>query len=236
MDRIFPFPVRIGGKCRARGEPHMSPAKRAFDLAASMVGLIVLSPLLLGCAVAAKLHDGGPMLFRHRRVGRGGEEFQMLKFRSMMVDADKIGGPLTVGADARITPIGRILRKSKLDELPQLFNVLAGEMSFVGPRPEVAKYVALYNADERRVLELTPGITDPASIAFAGENELLAAQPDPERYYIETIMPRKIAINLAYAENATVFSDVFTILKTFVRIFTPAADEVSPSSARERRL
>jgi lipopolysaccharide/colanic/teichoic acid biosynthesis glycosyltransferase len=214
----------------------MSPAKRAFDLAASMVGLIVLSPLLLGCAVAAKLHDGGPMLFRHRRVGRGGEEFQMLKFRSMMVDADKIGGPLTVGADARITPIGRILRKSKLDELPQLFNVLAGEMSFVGPRPEVAKYVALYNADERRVLELTPGITDPASIAFAGENELLAAQPDPERYYIETIMPRKIAINLAYAENATVFSDVFTILKTFVRIFTPAADEVSPSSARERRL
>lgn len=214
----------------------MSVAKRAFDLAAGVAGLIALSPLLLGCAIAVKLHDGGPILFRHRRVGRGGNEFPMLKFRSMVVNADKLGGPLTVGADVRITPIGNLLRKTKLDELPQLFNVVAGDMSFVGPRPEVAKYVALYSVEQRRVLELTPGITDPASIAFAGESELLAEQPDPERYYIETIMPRKIAINLAYAQHASLLSDILTILKTFLRILAPRNQADAPASSAQHRL
>lgn len=192
--------------------------KRIFDFVTAFWGLLLLAPLFTILAAAIKLDDGGPVFFRHERVGRGGKPFGMYKFRSMRVDASKIGGPLTVGGDPRITRVGRWLRKSKLDELPQLWNVLRGEMSLVGPRPEVSKYVALYTPEQRAVLRVTPGITDPGSIRFRDEEQLLAQAPDPERAYIETIMPEKIRLNLEYAARATFWRDIGVIFATLARI------------------
>ncbi|MGF1477451.1 MAG: sugar transferase [Geminicoccaceae bacterium] len=192
----------------------MSPAKRAFDLIAAGTGVVLLSPLFGIVALAIKMSDGGPVFYRQERVGRGGELFRIWKFRTMVADADKRGGPLTVGRDPRITATGHWLRKTKLDELPQLFNVLAGTMSLVGPRPEVPRYVALYHDEQRRVLELTPGITDPASIHFRNESDVLAGTDDPETYYIRQIIPEKIRINITYADGANVLTDFYSILKT----------------------
>jgi lipopolysaccharide/colanic/teichoic acid biosynthesis glycosyltransferase len=165
-----------------------------------------------------KLDDGGAVFFRQVRVGRDGRLFRVWKFRTMIANAEQRGGPLTVGEDPRTTRIGRWLRRSKLDELPQLFNVLAGEMSLVGPRPEVPRYVALYSPDQRRVLDLVPGITDPASIVYRHESDLLARAPDPERHYIAVIMPEKIRINLAYAARATWWTDLVVVLDTLRRL------------------
>lgn len=192
----------------------MRRSKRLFDLAASATGLVLLSPLLLLIAGAIKLGDGGPIVFRQTRVGRDGQLFAILKFRTMVVNAERLGAQLTVGNDARITRVGRLLRRTKLDELPQLLNVLRGEMSLVGPRPEVPRYVAMYTAEQRRVLALLPGITDPASAEFVDESSLLAGVDDPERYYVEELMPRKLRINLEYADRATLRNDLATILST----------------------
>jgi len=195
-----------------------SKGKRAFDFLASLLGLIILSPLFLLLAVIIKLEDGGPVFFRQERVGYRGRKFRIWKFRTMVVNAENLGGHLTVGRDPRITRVGHWLRKTKLDELPQLINVLLGEMSLVGPRPEVPKYVSLYTDDQRCVLELRPGITDPASIQFRDENELLAKVTDPERYYLEAVMPEKIQLNLEYAKRASFWTDMRVIYKTLIRL------------------
>lgn len=200
----------------------MSPAKRAFDVVASAVGLAVLSPLLVGIAVAVR-RDGGPALFRQERVGRHGVPFRLLKFRSMVVDAEKLGAQVTVGGDPRVTAVGRWLRKTKLDELPQLINVLRGEMSLVGPRPEVPRYVALYTPEQRRVLDVPPGITDPASIRFRDEEGELAAAEDPHAYYVHVLMPEKLRLNLAYVDEATLLSDLRIIGRTLQAIVAPRA-------------
>jgi lipopolysaccharide/colanic/teichoic acid biosynthesis glycosyltransferase len=189
-------------------------AKRLFDVGATIAGLFVLWPVLLIVALLIKLDDGGSVFFRQERVGRAGRRFRVWKFRTMIPDAEQRGGALTVGDDPRTTRVGRWLRRSKLDELPQLFNVLAGDMSLVGPRPEVPRYVARYSADQRRVLDLVPGLTDPASIAYSRESELLARAADPDRYYVTTVMPDKIRINLAYAAHATRWTDVKVVVET----------------------
>ncbi len=189
-------------------------SKRFFDLFWTIPGLLLLTPLFLVVAISIKLDDGGPVFFRQERVGQGGKHFRIWKFRTMVVNAEKIGRQITVGRDPRITRVGHWLRKYKLDELPQLFNVLSGDMTLVGPRPEVPRYVALYTPEQRAVLDLLPGITDPASVRYRHESELLAQSNDPERTYIEEIMPEKIRINLAYAEHASLLRDFWVILQT----------------------
>ena len=196
----------------------MTRAKRTFDLVGAAVGLMLVSPLLIILALLIKAEDGGPAFFRHQRVGHGGRPFRMWKLRTMAADAAERGLALTVGRDPRVTRVGAWLRRLKLDELPQLFNVLVGEMTFVGPRPEVPCYVALYDAAERRVLELVPGITDEASIRYIDEAALLATTADPERLYVDEIVPEKIRINLAYAARATVWTDVGVIVATLRRL------------------
>lgn len=196
----------------------MRAGKRYFDCLVCVLGLAICSPLFLLIALAIKLGDGGSVFFRQERVGQSGKPFRIWKFRTMIKDADRLGPPLTVGRDARITRVGLWLRKCKLDELPQLFNVIAGEMSLVGPRPEVVRYVSQYNNHQQRVLDLVPGITDPASVAYRAENDLLARSSDPERLYLEKIMPDKIRINIEYAQCATLWSDIKVILQTIFNI------------------
>ncbi len=196
----------------------MNGAKRVFDVTAAAVGMVFALPLLSAVALVIRLDGRGPVLFIQERIGLRGRPFRLYKFRTMVEEADSLGGPLTVGEDPRITRVGRFLRKYKLDEWPQLINVLKGEMSLVGPRPEVPKYVALYAADQRRVLDLVPGITDPASIKYRNESRLLEAAPDPERAYVEVVMPDKIRINLHYAARADAAKDIRTILKTLKRL------------------
>lgn len=191
--------------------------KRAVDLVAAAVGLLLIWPVFAVVAVAIVLDSSGPVFFRQERVGVGGRLFRIWKFRTMVVNAERSGRQLTVGADPRITRVGHWLRRTKVDELPQLLNVLCGEMCLVGPRPEVPRYVSLYADSERRVLSLTPGITDPASLAYFNEQEQLAAEADPERVYVERIMPAKIRLNLAYAERASVLSDLHVIAATLWR-------------------
>lgn len=186
--------------------------KRLFDLVFASAGLLLTWPLILAAFVAIKLDDGGPLFFRQTRVGRGGRPFQILKLRTMRPQAS--GPSITASGDPRVTRPGRWLRRTKLDELPQLWNVLVGEMSMVGPRPEVPRYVELYTPEQREVLRLRPGITDEASIEFRDEEKLLAAAPEPERFYIDHCIPRKIAINLAYARRASVARDCGVILRT----------------------
>lgn len=193
--------------------------KRIFDLTAVIFGLLLIWPVLLFIALLVLLVDGTPVLFRQKRIGKGGKEFVILKFRTMRPST---GLKLTVGSDARITRLGGILRKFKLDELPQLWNVVRGDMSLVGPRPEVEEYVRLYSPSQRQVLELVPGITDPASLKYYAESELLEKAPDPQAYYVGTIMPDKIEINLAYASRASVANDLILILRTIFRAVNPS--------------
>ncbi len=193
---------------------------RLLDIIFSLLGVIILSPFFIILSLWVKLDSKGPVFYRQKRVGRGGEEFSLLKFRSMHVDADKKGLLTVGGRDPRITRSGYILRKFKLDELPQLFNVLAGDMSVVGPRPEVKKYVDLYNDEQRKVLSVRPGITDMASIEFSNENEILEKQVDPEQYYIDHIMPEKIRLNQQYIQSPTVGNYFRIILLTAKKIFT----------------
>jgi lipopolysaccharide/colanic/teichoic acid biosynthesis glycosyltransferase len=200
----------------------MSTDKRILDLSFSLLGLLFLWPILLVIALVIKLEDGGPVFFRQERVGYRGRAFRIWKFRTMVPNAEKLGRQITIERDPRITAMGHWLRRLKLDELPQLFNVLTGEMSFVGPRPEVKKYVALYTAEQRSVLDLVPGITDMASIRYRNESEILARALDPDDAYVGEIMPEKIRINLAYAAGASVWRDLGVIVKTFFSLFEHA--------------
>lgn len=187
--------------------------KRAFDILCSFLGLTVLSPVLLVVSVLVAVTSPGEVFFRQERIGKDGKPFRIFKFRSMR--KDNAGLKITTGNDSRITPVGRFLRKSKIDELPQLINVLVGDMSFVGPRPEVADYVNLYTPYQRQVLLVRPGITGLASIRFRNENDLLTASDDPNRTYVEQIMPRKIDLDLEYIPHASVFYDIKLIFQTF---------------------
>ena len=183
--------------------------KRLFDIACAATALVLLVPLLLVLALWVRLDSPGPVLFRQQRVGRGGRPFAILKFRTMQVNAEAAGLQITVGQDPRITRTGRWLRRSKLDELPQLLNVLRGEMSMVGPRPEVPRYVALYPADQRAtVLSVRPGITDLASLALRDESTLLARSADPERTYVEEILPIKLRHACDYVAQRSLWLDL----------------------------
>lgn len=194
--------------------------KRIFDIFFAAAGLIILSPVFIITAVIIKLDSKGPVIYKQSRVGKGNRDFQLFKFRSMKPDSD-VSGLLTVGGrDPRITTSGYYLRKFKLDELPQLINVLKGEMSFVGPRPEVRKYVDIYTEDQKKVLSVSPGITDVASIKYRNENELLEKADDPERFYVENIMPDKISLNLEYIDQRSLYKDLKVILKTLSAVFT----------------
>ena len=191
--------------------------KRIFDITASGLGIIVLSPILIVIALIIKKESDGPVFFKQIRGGEKGRNFEILKYRTMVVDAEKMGRQITVGNDNRITKIGGFLRKYKLDELPQLINVFKGDMSLVGPRPEVPRYVEMYNEEQRKVLDVKPGITDLASIRYRDENELLGTAEDPDDMYINTIMPDKLALNLEYINKSNVFFDIYIILKTIVK-------------------
>lgn len=189
--------------------------KRLFDVVASGFGLIVLSPLFLVLAIWIKCDSKGPVFYRQVRVGRGNKDFRIFKFRSMRVGADK-GSLVTIGGhDPRVTRSGYFIRKFKFDELPQLINVLVGDMSLVGPRPEVRHYVDYWTPEQMHVLDVRPGITDPASIKFRNENELMEQAEDPEKYYIEVIMQKKIKLYLEYVEKHSFLYDFGLILKTF---------------------
>ncbi len=192
--------------------------KRAMDVVISGGALLVLWPVLLIVALLIKIDDPGPVFYRQVRVGRGGKEFRIFKFRTMVVDADKKGLAITVGRDNRITRMGALLRKTKLDELAQLLNVLLGDMSFVGPRPEVPKYVNMYTPYQRQVLLVRPGITDYASIAYRNENDLLAGAEDPERMYIDVIMPDKIELNMKYLREISPLADLKLIFGTIAAV------------------
>lgn len=189
--------------------------KRLFDIVASGLGLIVLSPLFLILAIWIKLDSKGPVFFRQVRVGRYNKDFRILKFRSMRIGSDE-GSLVTIGEhDPRIIRSGYFIRKFKLDELPQLINVFVGDMSLVGPRPEVRHYVDYWTPEQMHVLDVRPGITDPASIKFRNENELMEKAEDPEKYYIEVIMQEKIKLYLEYVNNHSFWGDIGLIFKTF---------------------
>lgn len=201
----------------------MSVEKRVFDVLLSALGLALLGPLFLAIAFLIKLEDGGSSFFRQERVGFRGQLFRIWKFRTMVADAASSDRPLTIGEDPRVTRVGRWLRRLKLDELPQLINVLRGEMSLVGPRPELPCYVARYSAAERRVLDLVPGITCEASIRYRNESAVLAQADDPERAFVEAIMPEKIQLNLAYGGRATLWTDFVLIMRTLRALYLPWA-------------
>lgn len=193
--------------------------KRTFDFLASFFGLLLLSPLILCIAVWVKCDSKGPIFYRQVRVGKDGREFKLFKFRSMRVGADR-AGLLTLGdRDPRVTRSGFWLRKTKLDELPQLFNVLVGDMSLVGPRPEVPKYVALYTPEQREVLSVRPGITDTASLEMRNEAELMAQQADPEGYYVNVQIPLKIKLAKEYIAQQSFLSDLKLIVRTIGVMF-----------------
>lgn len=192
--------------------------KRIFDIVASACGLLVLSPIFLILAIWIKLDSKGPVFYRQIRVGRGNKDFKLFKFRSMRPDSDK-GRLITVGGhDPRVTRSGFYIRKFKLDEFPQLINVLAGDMSLVGPRPEVRRYVDLYTPEQMRVLDVKPGITSLASLRYRNENEILAKAVDPDKTYIEVVMPDKLAIDLEYVEKANLWTDIKLIFNTLFHL------------------
>ena len=191
--------------------------KRIFDIILSLFGLIILLPFMLIIAIFIKLDSKGTVFFKQVRVTKNGREFKIFKYRTMRVGSDKYS-QITVGKDDRITKIGSFLRKYKLDEIPQLINVLIGDMSLVGPRPEVPKYVALYTDEQKEILKVRAGITDYASIEFSNENDLLALEEDPEKAYIEKVMPKKIELNKKYISEISILTDIKIILLTIKKI------------------
>ena len=197
-----------------QGTTYRSTGKRAFDLFAAIVGLMFLWPAFLLIAVLMKLSSEGPVFYGQERVGKSGRRFKIIKFRTMRVDADRQGPSITVGNDSRITSVGRMLRRMKVDELPQLWNVLKGDMSLVGPRPELPIYVAGYTEEQESVLKVRPGITDPASLAYRQEAELLSQQADPESYYRAVVLPHKLALNLEYIRQMSFAFDLALLAKT----------------------
>lgn len=191
---------------------------RFFDFILSLVGLVVLAPIFIVLAIWIKIDSKGPVFYKQVRVGKNSIDFELFKFRSMVVGADKKGLITVGGRDPRITHSGYFIRKYKLDELPQLINVLVGDMSLVGPRPEVRKYVELYTDEQQKVLSVKPGITDYASIEYVDENEILGKSSDPEKVYIEEIMPEKIKYNMKYINNKSLFEYFKIILLTVLKI------------------
>ncbi len=192
--------------------------KRSFDFIVSFIAILILFPLYIVFALLIKLDSKGPVIFKQIRVGKDEREFNIYKFRTMVVDAEKLGKQITVGKDNRITKVGHFLRKYKLDELPQLFNVLKGEMSFVGPRPEVPRYTKLYTSEQREIFKIRPGITDYASIKYRNENEALAKSSDPEKTYIEDVMIDKLNLNLIYLKHRSFWEDMKIIFLTVYKI------------------
>jgi lipopolysaccharide/colanic/teichoic acid biosynthesis glycosyltransferase len=207
----------------------MGKGKRLFDLVTASGALVLFSPLFAAIAAAIKLDDGGPVFFRQVRVGRQGGHFRIWKFRTMVADAERRGRQLTTSVDPRVTRVGRWLRRSKLDEIPQFINVVTGDMSLVGPRPEVPRYVELSDPDALRILELVPGIFHAAWLEFPNEADLLARADDPECYYLRKLLPEKYRINLEYAATTNVLRDIGLILRTLCAI--PGADR--PTSHTE---
>lgn len=193
--------------------------KRLFDIFSSLLGLIILSPFLLIISLLVLFSSPGGIFYRQTRVGKNDKNFRLWKFRTMKPDSDKKGLLTVGGRDPRVTGIGYFLRKYKLDELPQLINVLVGEMSVVGPRPEVRKYVDMYTPEQMHVLDVQPGITDYASIEYSNENELLAKSSDPEKTYIEEIMPAKLKLNMKYIEEKSLATDLKIIFRTIGKVF-----------------
>jgi len=194
--------------------------KRALDLALASLGLLLLTPLLVVIALAVVLDSPGPAMYLGRRTGRGGREFHLYKFRSMTAGADRTGPGITSAGDRRVTRVGHFLRRHKLDELPQLWNVVRGDMSLVGPRPEDPRYVALYTSEQRVVLSVRPGITGIASLRYRHEEELLQG-PDWETVYLTNIMPAKLSLELAYLEHANLFTDMVLLLATVLPGYEP---------------
>ena len=188
--------------------------KRFFDFTISLIGLIVISPALVLAALLVKITSGSPVFYKQERVGRNGKIFKLYKFRTMVADADKIGSSVTTKNDPRITAVGSFLRSLKLDEFPQLINVLKGDMSFVGPRPDVSGFADKLEGDDKIILSVRPGITGPATLKYRNEEELLAKQADPDKYNAEVIYPDKIRINREYAKNHNFWMDIFYVLKT----------------------
>jgi lipopolysaccharide/colanic/teichoic acid biosynthesis glycosyltransferase len=192
--------------------------KRLFDILFSFIGLLLLQPLFVITAIMIKVDSTGPVFFSQGRVGKNFRRFMIYKFRTMVVDAEKKGLHITSGGDNRITRTGRILRKFKIDELPQLFNVLKGDMSLVGPRPEIIKYVEWYKDDYERILSIRPGITDISSLTFRNEESILQGVDDPERYYVHVLLPEKMRLAREYIQNMSFFYDVRLIFKTLYKI------------------
>lgn len=194
--------------------------KRVFDIILSLGGIVILSPFFILFSLLIKIDSKGNPFFKQLRVGKGGRDFHLFKFRTMQIDSEKRGQLTVGGRDPRITKVGYYLRKFKIDELPQLFNVLLGNMSLVGPRPEVRKYVELYNDEQKMVLNMKPGITDYASIKYFNENEILGKSTQPEQDYINIIMPEKLKLNLEYVRKSNFLTDITIIFKTLLKIFT----------------
>jgi lipopolysaccharide/colanic/teichoic acid biosynthesis glycosyltransferase len=202
--------------------------KRWLDATGAFAGLIGLSPLFIATALAIKLTNRGPVFFRQVRVGRFCKPFRILKFRTMTTTGEGNGPLLTAAGDSRITPLGRLLRKMKADELPQLINVLAGEMSLVGPRPEVPEFTAAYSGAQKKVFLVRPGITGPAANDYVHEEELLASKLDKESFYVSTILPAKLEMDLSYCENVRFFEDLKIIFATLANVFLRAAELAKP--------
>jgi lipopolysaccharide/colanic/teichoic acid biosynthesis glycosyltransferase len=209
--------------------PRRRPGKRLFDVVVSGAILGASLPVLAVASLAIAA-DGGPVLFCQERVGRHGRRFRMLKLRTMRHRRPEAGPALTVGDDDRVTPVGRWLRAMKVDELPQLWNVLRGDMSLVGPRPEVPQYVDQYGDAEREVLDFLPGITDPASIRYRNESALLAQAADPEEYYRRVILPDKLRLSIDYGKKATFVSDILVIVRTIAAVVLPGSPEPTVSN------
>ena len=195
--------------------PKRAWVKRTFDLGFAMIALLLLSPLFFLASLLAKLQSKGPVFYKAKRVGKHETLFEMYKFRTMVLNADTLGGSLTTYRDTRITPIGRFLRWTKLDELPNLINVIKGEMSLIGPRPEAPNYVKYYTEIQKQVLQVKPGMTGPSQLANRDEEEKLKGQKDAEHYYITELMPKKLALDLHYVATQSIASDIGWLLKTF---------------------
>jgi len=200
--------------------------KRTFDIIFSSIIILISLPLMLGISIWIKAGSRGPVFYKGIRIGKGGMPFRMLKFRSMVVDADKIGGHSTANDDARLTEAGTFLRRYKLDELPQFINVLKGEMSFVGPRPEVPFYTDMFTEKEKEILSVRPGITDWASLWNSDEGAILAGSPDPEKTYMEKIRPKKIELQLKYVKERSFWTDLKIIFLTLRAVLTKESLEI----------
>lgn len=211
--------------------------KRIFDVVVSGIGILFWSPVLAFVALRIKMEDGGPVFYRGVRVGLHGKPFRIFKFRSMVVNAEKIGGPSTADDDPRITRIGKLVRKYKLDELPQLFNVFAGSMSLVGPRPEVQRYTDMYTEAEKIILTVRPGITDWASLWNSDEGAILAGSKDPEKDYLEKIRPGKLRLQMAYVQKCSFWVDLTILAQTFLTVIgrpfqAPKDNPILPNNSK----